>query len=131
MALTRPALLISGVLVSGMLLLAGCAATPAPAATSTMAPTPTPTPTPLTTQEQVDKQVRTTVNVYGQLVCNTLAAKPEARISDLVDTFIATYSPADVADADRLAMAHRLLTDSVAKYCPDQSPRVAEGIAAK
>ncbi|MGO4691432.1 hypothetical protein [Glaciibacter sp. 2TAF33] len=115
--------------IGGALLLTGCTAAPPPESSS-HATTLTPTPTPLSQHELLDQQVRTAVNVYGQLVCTKLEEMPTATISALVDSFVSQYTVGGGTDAERLDTAHRMLTGAVAKYCPDQSARVAEGIAA-
>jgi hypothetical protein len=120
-------LFCTSIAVCTALLLTGCTYEPASAPISA---TPSPQPTPLSEQQRLDQQMRTAVNVYGQLVCDRLAEQPDAKISALVDTFVSKYAPAGTPEEDRLSTARRLLVDAVAKYCPDQAARVAKGIAA-
>jgi hypothetical protein len=118
-------LVSAAIAVCVALLLSGCTAETAP---PEITPTSASTPAPLPERERLEQQIRTAVNLYGQQVCTKLAELPTATISDLVDAFVIKYTPGGAAE-DRLSTAHRLLTDSVAKYCPEQSARVAEGIA--
>ena len=119
-------LICTGITVCVALLLTGCTPEPESAPPS---PTPTSTTTPLSDQARLDQEIRTAVNVYGQMICAKLAENPDARIRDLVESVVIKYAPASAPDADRLSTAHRLLTDSAAKYCPDQSARVARGLS--
>jgi hypothetical protein len=119
-------LISTGILVFGALLLTGCTSEAAP---PPITPTPASTPSPLSAQELLDQQIRTAVNLYGQQICAKLAALPGAKISDLVDDYVIKYTPGGTTADTRLPTAHRLLIDSAAKYCPEQSARVADGIS--
>ncbi|MGO4691433.1 hypothetical protein [Glaciibacter sp. 2TAF33] len=119
-------LICTGIAICAALMLTGCSTE---LESETPTPTPTSTPTPLSDQERLDQELRTAVNVYGQIICTKLAENPDARISDVVESVVIRYVPASAATADRLGAAHRLLTDSAARYCPDQAARVAEGLA--
>ena len=123
--------LASAALLCGVILLSGCTA----ADSATAAPTPTrtatatPTPTPLTEPEEVAKQTTTAVNLYSQLVCTNLAERPDVDLNAAVDQLLATYGTENLSEAARLQLAHNVLEQSAAKDCPDQSERIAAGLA--
>lgn len=123
-----------------LLLLSGCAAgTPTADSTSTTtphatrAPTATPTPSapapeataPLTEPEQLDKQTKTAVSLYSEIVCSNLANHPEIDLNAAVDKVLASYATEGLSEASRLELAQRVLEQSAAASCPDQSERVA------
>jgi hypothetical protein len=121
----------SAALLCGVILLSGCTA----AGSTTAAPTPTrtatatPTPTPLTEPEEVEKQATTAVNLYSQLVCTNLEERPDVDLNAAVDKVLATYATENLSEEARVQLAHKVLEDSAAKDCPDQSERIAAGLA--
>jgi hypothetical protein len=119
-------LTFTSIAVCAALLLTGCTSE---GATQPITPTPASPPASLSEQERLDQQIRTAVNLYGEQVCRKLAEMPKAKISDLVDSFVINYAPKGTTAQDGLTTAHRLLTDAAAKYCPEQSARVAKGLA--
>jgi hypothetical protein len=92
--------------------------TPTPVASASIPATP-----------DVDSEIRTEVQLYGQLVCNELAARPEADINELVGKFIAVYGDPSYGEEQQLGVAHRLLLGSTEKHCPDQTARVTAAFA--
>jgi hypothetical protein len=107
-------------------MLAGCANAPAPVATSTIkTATPTPTPTALTEPQLLDKQTTTMVSLYSQVVCTNLAERPDLDLNEAVDKVLAAYATEGLSEQSRVELAHRVLEQSAAKSCPDQSERVA------
>ena len=118
--------LASAALLCGVILLSGCTAASSTTAapTSTPTATATPTPTPLTEPEEVEKQATTAVNLYSQLVCTNLAERPDVDLNAAVDKVLATYATEGLSDESRVELAHRVLEQSAAKSCPDQSGRV-------
>ncbi|PJJ55572.1 hypothetical protein [Compostimonas suwonensis] len=111
------------IVVLTALLLAGCAGAPTPAPTATK--TSTPTPTSLTEQQKADQLVTTNVNLYGKLVCGKLAELPDANVNDLVAKVLEMYPAGNVPEDQKLGLARRALTESAAKFCPEQSERIA------
>ena len=106
-------------------------ATPTPAATEvtpTLAPTPTPTPTATTEQQILDNVVATTVSVYSVLVCSNLNEYAALSIPEIISRVLAEYPTTGLSDQSRQVMAERVLTESAAKSCTEQSARVAAGI---
>ncbi|MBG6213146.1 hypothetical protein RCH23_000750 [Cryobacterium sp. CAN_C3] len=110
---------------------------PAPAAHTTatrVTPTPTPTaiatPTPAAATEAqiLDNIVGSTVSVYSVLVCDSLKKYASLSISEIITKVLAEYPTTGLSEQSRLVMAQRVLTESTAKSCPDQSSRVAAGI---
>jgi hypothetical protein len=91
--------------------------------------TPTATPTPLTEQEQLDRQIATNINLYGQLVCDKLTEEPNADINVLVDKFIATYGLGGTTPEQQRPTAQRLLTGASEQFCPEQGSRIAAAFA--
>lgn len=117
----------------GLVLLSGCAAaTTATTATPTATPTPTATQSaaPLTEPQLLDKQTKTMVSLYSQLVCTNLAEHPDIDLNAAVDRVLESYSTEGLSEASRIELAHRVLEQSAAKSCPDQSARIEEGLAA-
>ena len=112
--------------ILGVIFLSGCAAA-APAPTAT--PTATPTPTALTEPQLLDKQTKTMVNLYSQVVCTNLTDNPDIDLNAAVDKVLATYATEGLSEASRIELAHRVLEQSAAKSCPDQSERVASDLA--
>jgi len=110
-----------------------------PTATPTTSPTPTQTPgtspavdpspatRPETEQQILDRTVSTTVSVYSVLVCDNLKQYASLSISEIVTQVLAQYPTEGLSEQSRLVMAQRVLTESTAKSCPDQSARVAAG----
>jgi len=110
----------------GVILLSGCvAAQPA----KTAAPTPSPTPTALTEPQLLDKQTKTMVNLYSQVVCTNLTDHPDIDLNAAVDKVLATYATQGLSEASRIELAHRVLEQSAAKSCPEQSARVTEDLS--
>ncbi|TFC55098.1 MULTISPECIES: hypothetical protein [unclassified Cryobacterium] len=110
----------------GVILLSGCtAATTMGKTTPTASPTPTPTATALTEPQLLDKQTKAMVNLYSQVVCTNLAERPDLDLNDAVDKVLATYATEGLSEESRVELAHRVLEQSAAKSCPDQSERVA------
>ena len=101
-------------------------ATPTPAPMSL--PTPSPTPTPKSEQQSLDDIVASTVSVYSVLVCSSLQEYSALSIPQIVDRVLTQYPTTGLSDQSRQVMAQRVLTESAAKSCPDQGPRVAAGI---
>ena len=91
-------------------------------------PTPSPTPTQKSEQQRLDDIVASTVSVYSVLVCSSLQEYSALSIPQIVDRVLTQYPTTGLSDQSRQVMAHRVLTESAAKSCPDQSPRVAAGI---
>lgn len=103
--------------------------TPTPSVTSTPVPTPSPMATPKTEQQILDDIMATTVSVYSVLVCNNLKDYADKTIPEIITKVLAQYPTTGLSDASRQIMAQRVLTESTAKSCPDESARVAAGIA--
>jgi cytoskeletal protein RodZ len=103
--------------------------TPTPSATPAPTPTPSPTATPKTEQQILDDIVASTVSVYSVLVCNSLDEYADKTIPEIIIKVLAQYPTTGLSDASRQVMAQRVLTESTAKSCPEQSARVAVGIA--
>jgi PBP1b-binding outer membrane lipoprotein LpoB len=122
-------LLASTTLLCGVILLTGCSSAPAPVATTTKTATATPTPTALTEPQQLDKQTKTMVNLYSQVVCTNLAERPDIDLNAAVDKVLATYATEGLSEASRVELAHRVLEQSAAKSCPDQTDRVTADLA--
>lgn len=104
--------------------------TPATAtATATPSPTvvPSPAPTPQTEQQILDSTVASTVRMYSVLVCSRLQQYDSVSIPAIINTVLAEYPTTGLSEQSRQIMAERVLTESAAKSCPDQSPRVASG----
>ena len=101
-------------------------ATPTPAPTAL--PTPSPTPTQKSEQQSLDDIVASTVSLYSVLVCSSLQEYSAVSIPQIVDRVLTQYPTTGLSDQSRQVMAQRVLTESAAKSCPDQSPRVAAGI---
>ncbi|TFD51758.1 hypothetical protein E3T43_15850 [Cryobacterium sp. Hh7] len=106
------------------------ASAPAPSAipTPTLAPTPIPSPTAKTEQQILDDIVASTVSVYSVLVCNSLEEYAALSIPEIITKVLAEYPTSGLSDQSRQIMAERVLTESAAKSCADQSPRVVAGI---
>ncbi|TFC72546.1 hypothetical protein E3O45_13525 [Cryobacterium sp. TMS1-20-1] len=106
------------------------ASAPAPSAilTPTLAPTPIPSPIAKTEQQILDDIVASTVSVYSVLVCNSLEEYAALSIPEIITTVLAEYPTSGLSDQSRQIMAERVLTESAAKSCADQSPRVVAGI---
>ena len=100
--------------------------TPTPSLTAI--PTPTPSPTVQTEQQILDNIVASTVSVYSVLVCDSLKEYATLTIPEIITKVLAEYPTTGLSDQSRQIMAQRVLTESTAKSCPDQSPRVAAGI---
>ncbi|TFD66901.1 hypothetical protein [Cryobacterium ruanii] len=98
--------------------------TPLPAVT----PTPASSPTAQSEQQILDSIVASTVSVYSVLVCDSLMEYATLSIPEIITKVLAEYPTTGLSDQSRQIMAHRVLTESTAKSCPDQSPRVAAGI---
>ena len=107
------------------------ASAPAPSTipTPTLAPTPISSPTAKTEQQILDDIVASTVSVYSVLVCNSLDEYAALSIPEIITKVLAEYPTSGLSDQSRQIMAERVLTESAAKSCTDQSPRVAAGIA--
>ena len=99
--------------------------TPAPS----LIGTPTPTPTSQSEQQVLDSIVASTVSVYSVLVCDSLTQYASLTIPQIINKVLAEYPTTGLSDQARQTMAQRVLTESTAKSCPDQSARVASGIA--
>ncbi|TFD59875.1 hypothetical protein E3T39_09320 [Cryobacterium suzukii] len=95
-----------------------------------LAPSPivTPTPTAQSEQQVLDNMVASTVSVYSVLVCDSLTKYASLTIPEIIDEVLAEYPTTGLSDQSRQIMAQRVLTESTAKSCPDQSPRVAAGV---
>ncbi|TFD83895.1 hypothetical protein E3T61_20300 [Cryobacterium lactosi] len=65
------------------------------------------------------------VNLYSQVVCTNLADHPDLDLNYAVDKVLATYATEGLSEESRVELAHRVLEQSAAKSCPDQSGRVA------
>jgi len=119
-------LLAPATCVLAVVLLAGCAAS-----TPVTSPTPTATKSaaPLTEPQLLDKQTKTMVNLYSQVVCTNLTDNPDIDLNAAVDKVLATYATEGLSEASRIELAHRVLEQSAAKSCPDQSERVASDLA--
>ncbi|WP_104083793.1 hypothetical protein [Cryobacterium sp. Y11] len=102
--------------------------TPTPSATAVPTSTPTPTPTAQSEQQILDDIVATTVSVYSVLVCNNLNEYAAMSIPEIITKVLAQYPTTGLSDASRQIMAQRVLTESAAKSCTDQSARIATGI---
>ena len=100
--------------------------TPTPSAIATSAPAPTPTAQ--TEQQILDGIVTSTVSVYSVLVCDSLKQYAALSIPEIITKVLAEYPTTGLSDQSRQIMAQRVLTESTAKSCPEQSPRVAAGI---
>ncbi len=100
-------------------------ATPSPAATDLAN---TPTPTAQTEQQILDGIVNSTVSVYSVLVCNSLKQYNALSIPEIISKVLAEYPTTGLSEQSRQIMAQRVLTESTARSCPEQSPRVAAGI---
>lgn len=98
-------------------------------ATATPSPTvvPSPAPTPQTEQQILDSTVASTVRMYSVLVCSRLQQYDSVSIPAIIKTVLAEYPTTGLSEQSRQIMAERVLTESAAKSCPDQSPRVASG----
>ena len=99
--------------------------TPTPAPTAL--PTPSSTPTQKSEQQSLDDIVASTVSVYSVLVCTSLQEYSALSIPQIVDRVLTQYPTTGLSDQSRQVMAQRVLAESAAKSCPDQSPRVAAG----
>lgn len=119
-------LLAPATVLLGVILLAGCAA---PAPTPTATSTPKPTATALTEPQLLDKQTKTMVNLYSQVVCTNLAERPDLDLNAAVEKVLATYATEGLSEESRVELAHRVLEQSAAKSCPDQSERVTADLA--
>ena len=119
-------LLAPATVLLGVILLSGCVAAQ-PVTTST--PKPSPTPTALTEPQLLDKQTKTMVNLYSQVVCTNLADHPDIDLNEAVDKVLATYATQGLSEQSRVELAHRVLEQSAAKSCPDQSARVTEDLS--
>lgn len=119
-------LLAPATCVLAAVLLTGCAAS-----TPVASPTPTATKSaaPLTEPQLLDKQTKTMVNLYSQVVCTNLTDNPDIDLNAAVDKVLATYATEGLSEASRIELAHRVLEQSAAKSCPDQSERVASDLA--
>ena len=122
--------LTSAAILCGVILLSGCTAASTPTAAPTATKSATPSPTPLTQPEEVEKQATTLVNLYSPLVCTNLADHPDIDLNEAVDKVLATYATENLDEESRVALAHRVLEDSAAKSCPDQTARIEEGLTA-
>lgn len=119
-------LLAPATVLLGVILFAGCAAaTP----TATPKATPTPTATALTEPQLLDKQTKTMVNLYSQVVCTNLAERPDLDLNDAVEKVLATYATEGLSEESRVELAHRVLEQSAAKSCPEQSERVTADLS--
>ena len=98
--------------------------TPSP----TVLPSSTPTPTAQTEQQILDSIVSSTVSVYSVLVCDSLEEYATLTIPEIITRVLAEYPTTGLSEQSRQIMAQRVLTESTAKSCPEQSPRVAAGI---
>ncbi len=103
--------------------------TPTPSPSPIDTPTPTPTPTAQSEQQILDSIVASTVSVYSVLVCDSLTQYASQSIPEIISKVLAEYPTTGLSEKSRQIMAQRVLTDSTAKSCPDQSSRVASGIA--
>lgn len=128
-----------------LLLLSGCAAgTPTADPTRTAKPTATPTATPmpsapetaapetaapLTEPEQLAKQTQTAVGLYSQVVCSNLAEHPSIDLNAAVEMVLKSYATEGLSEASRVELAQRVLEQSAAASCPDQSERVTANLA--
>ena len=99
-----------------------------PTPSPTVLPSPTPTPTAQTEQEILEGIVSSTVSVYSVLVCNSLKEYASLTIPEIITRVLAEYPTTGLSEQSRQIMTQRVLTESSAKSCPDQSPRVAAGI---
>ena len=102
--------------------------TAAPSAPPTVAPLPTPAPTAKTERQILDDIVASTVSVYSVLVCDSLDEYAALSIAEIITKVLAEYPTSGLSNQSRQIMARRVLTESAAKSCTDQSPRVAAGI---
>ena len=64
------------------------------------------------------------VNLYSQVVCTNLTDHPDIDLNEAVDKVLATYATQGLSEESRVELAHRVLEQSAAKSCPDQSARV-------
>lgn len=119
-------LLAPATVLLGVILLSGCAA---PAPTPTASSKPKPSPTALTEPQRLDKQTKTMVNLYSQVVCTNLAERPDLDLNAAVEKVLATYATEGLSEESRVELAHRVLEQSAAKSCPDQSERVTADLA--
>ena len=117
-------LLAPATVLLGVILLSGCAADTIPTVKATPKATPTPTATALTEPQLLDKQTKTMVSLYSQVVCTNLAERPDIDLNEAVDKVLATYATEGLSEESRVELAHRVLEQSAAKSCPDQSARV-------
>jgi 3-oxoacyl-ACP reductase-like protein len=101
--------------------------TPSPSTAPTVAPAPAPTAK--SEQQILDDIVASTVSVYSVLVCNSLEEYADLSIPEIITKVLAEYPTSGLSDQSRQIMAERVLTESAAKSCADQSPRVSAGIA--
>ncbi|MDJ0376042.1 hypothetical protein [Cryobacterium sp. PH31-L1] len=99
-----------------------------PTPTPSPIPTSSPTPTAQTEQQILDSIVTSTVSVYSVLVCDSLKEYAALSIPEIITKVLAEYPTTGLSDQSRQLMAQRVLTESTAKSCPEQSPRVAAGI---
>ncbi|WP_129590325.1 hypothetical protein [Cryobacterium aureum] len=90
--------------------------------------TPAPSPTAQTEQQILDNIVASTVSVYSVLVCDSLTEYAALTIPEIITEVLAEYPTTGLSEQSRQIMAQRVLTESAAKSCPDQGPRVAAGI---
>jgi PBP1b-binding outer membrane lipoprotein LpoB len=119
-------LLAPATVLLGVILLSGCAA---PAPTPTAPSTPKPSATALTEPQRLDKQTKTMVNLYSQVVCTNLAERPDLDLNAAVEKVLATYATEGLSEESRVELAHRVLEQSAAKSCPDQSERVTADLS--
>lgn len=117
--------LASSTCLLAVILLSGCAATPV----ATPTPSATKSAAPLTESQLLDKQTKTMVNLYSQVVCTNLVDNPDIDLNAAVDKVLATYATEGLSEASRIELAHRVLEQSAAKSCPDQSERVTADLA--
>jgi hypothetical protein len=99
---------------------------PTPTPRPTVAPSPTPTAQ--TEQQILDNIVVSTVSVYSVLVCDSLKEYAALSIPEIISRVLAEYPTSGLSEQSRQIMARRVLAESAAKSCRDQSPRVAAGI---
>ena len=65
------------------------------------------------------------LSLYSQVVCSSLADHPEIDLNAAVDKVLATYATEGLSEASRVELAQRVLEQSAAASCPDQSERVS------
>ena len=102
--------------------------TPVPALTPQPIMTPTPVPTAQSEQQILDNIVTSTVSVYSVLVCNSLKQYDTMSIPEIITKVLEQYPTQGLSEQSRQIMAERVLTESTARSCPEQSPRAAAGI---